>query len=137
MGDESPLVFTLQRQGRGRKREMEIERDSRCCEALPSHCLSSLCLIGLPPPSPPHVLPHPSHPPLPAVTRAMGRQPRRLLVQPLLLLLSTLSSSSSYPPPPTSPQFHSPLPSSGLAEAGMRKPTRREGREARRRSDRF
>lgn len=84
--------------------KMEIERDSRCCEALPSHCLSSLCLIGLPPPSPyslptPH-LPsssslHHSPSPLPAVRRAAGCQPRRLLVLPLLLLLTMQLSSAS------------------------------------------
>lgn len=43
-------------------------RDSRRCEALPSLCLSPLCLIGLPPPSDaPHPLPF-LLPPLPAVT---------------------------------------------------------------------
>lgn len=68
--------------------ESDGDRDSQCCEALPSHCLSSQCLIGLPPPSiAPSCSLHPSHPPLPAVTKAMGRLPLRLLVLPLLLLL--------------------------------------------------
>ena len=104
--------------GGEREREMEMERDSRCCEALPSHCLSSLCLIGLPPPSPPLPPPSTSHPPLPAVTRAMGRQPWRLLVLPLLLLLPTLSPLPPFNTPPPNPPY-SPL---GLAEARMRKP---------------
>lgn len=36
---------------RQRGTEMESERDPRRCEALPSRCLASLSLIGLPPPS--------------------------------------------------------------------------------------
>lgn len=128
------LCFRDRREGGKRERGMEIERDSRCCEALPSYCLSSLCLIGLltpsPPPPPSPLLPSlllfpPFHPPLPAVTRAMGRQPWRLLVLPLLLPLLT-------PPPLLSllPDWPRRGCVSPLGE-------REEGREAMRRSNRF
>lgn len=51
MGDDSPLVFyASETEEGGKERVMEMERDSRCCEALPSYCLNSVCLIGLPPP---------------------------------------------------------------------------------------
>lgn len=96
--------------------KMEIERDSRCCEALPSRCLSSLCLIGLPPPSP-----HPTFPPpLLSITPLL---PSQLWEEQRAAspggCWSCPSSSSSSP-------CSSPPPAAGLAETRMRKSAWRE-----------
>lgn len=69
---ESGVFYASRTESGKKEREGERDGDSECCEALPSCCLSSLCLIGLPPPSSPHLLPpSSSHPPLPAVAQAM------------------------------------------------------------------
>lgn len=121
------LWFLRFRDGGGGGGEKERERwrwreipgaVRRCPRTASPLCVSLDYLLPLHP----SLHPPPSHPPLPAVTRAMGRQPRRLLVLPLLLppshSLSPLPPLN--PPPPTLPNPpYSPL---GLAEARMRKP---------------
>lgn len=57
-GEKCGTVGKMMRAAGESEREMRVlwflrsrdgeERDSRCCEALPSHSLSSRCLIGLP-----------------------------------------------------------------------------------------
>lgn len=92
---------------RQRGAEMESERDPRCCEALPSRCLASLSLIGLPPPSLPPSSSLPLAPSLPAVTRAM----RLLVLPPPSSLSPCLPPNQAHPPSPPSPRQR------GLAKA--------------------
>lgn len=107
MGDESFYASETDEGRKEREREMEIERDSPYCEALPWRCFSSLCLIGLSPPSPPHRLPPPlpSSPPScdktdePPASEAAGPDPL-----PSFFLLSR-------PPFP-----HSPVPGSRIGQ---------------------